>query len=112
MEAFLIKHPSMFLNFKCLMFSLAIPSEPPMQSKRRTPGIPATIINGFHDDGAGGDREEYTLLGNQDKFSSNIKYKVKPNMYVREASPPKQRKLQVHFSRLGICLYLFFCLQH
>ena len=84
------------------MFSLAIPSEPPMQSKRRTPGIPATIINGFHDDGAGGDREEYTLLGNQDKFSSNIKYKVKPNMYVREASPPKQRKLQVQFSRLGI----------
>ena len=98
------------LNITFLMFTLAIPSEPPMQSKRRTPGIPATIINGFHDDGAGGDREEYTLLGNQDKFSSNIKYKVKPNMYVREASPPKQRKLQVQFISLVFdCVCSFVC---
>ncbi|XP_052781310.1 nuclear protein MDM1-like isoform X3 [Mya arenaria] len=69
-----------------------VQSEPPLQSKRRTPGIPATLINGFHGDGGG--REEYTLLGNQDKFTENVKYKVKSNMYTRDISPPKQRKIQ------------------
>lgn len=64
-----------------------------MQSKRRTPGPTTTLSNGFYDNGYGG-QEEYALLGNQDKFSENVKYRPRSAYYSRDISPPKQMKLQ------------------
>ena len=61
-----------------------------MQSKRRTEGPPTTLTNGFYDNGH--DYDEFTLLGNQDKFSENVKYKLRERM--REVSPPKQMRMQ------------------
>ncbi|XP_052249226.1 nuclear protein MDM1-like isoform X6 [Dreissena polymorpha] len=75
-----------------------IQSEPPLQSKRRTPGIQTSMMNGFHDD-HGHAADDFMLLGNQDKFSQNVKYKVKPSTYSRDISPPKQMKLQLKENR-------------
>ncbi|KAL4225978.1 hypothetical protein ACF0H5_013965 [Mactra antiquata] len=77
-----------------------IQCEPPLQSKRRTPGPPTTLSNGFHDNGMGDRRQDYALLGNQDKFSSNVKYVPKgASNNTRDISPPKQMKLQPKVSK-------------
>ena len=73
-------------------FILGIQSEPPMQSKKRTEGPQTTLTNGFYDYGP--DQDEYALLGNQDKFAHNVKYKLRESLRAREVSPPKQMKLQ------------------
>ncbi|XP_053378346.1 nuclear protein MDM1-like isoform X5 [Mercenaria mercenaria] len=70
-----------------------IQSEPPLQSKRRTPGPTTSLTNGFYDNGIGR-QEEYALLGNQDKFSENVKYRPRSAYNSRDISPPKQMKLQ------------------
>ena len=61
-----------------------------MQSKKRSEGPPTTLTNGFYDNGY--DHDEYALLGNQDKFTENVKYKLRERM--REVSPPKQMRMQ------------------
>ncbi|XP_060604300.1 nuclear protein MDM1-like isoform X3 [Ruditapes philippinarum] len=70
--------------------------EPPLQSKRRTPGPVTSLTNGFYENGAG-KQDEYALLGNQDKFSSNVKYRPRSAVNNRDISPPKQMKLQKQF---------------
>ena len=82
----------MTITFWYIYFVLALQSEPPIQSKRRTPGPPTTLTNGFYEDGM--TQEDYALLGNQDKFAENVKYKVRPPLATRDPSPPKQMKLQ------------------
>lgn len=77
-----------------LFLILAIQSEPPIQSKRRTPGPPTTLSNGYYDNGLGA-QQDYALLGNQDKFSSNVRYHPKSAANnARDVSPPKQMKLK------------------
>ena len=67
--------------------------EPPLQTKRRTPGPQTSLHNGFYDNG-NQSADEYTLLGNQDKFSQNVRYKTKSAGYARDSSPPKQMKME------------------
>ena len=69
-----------------------IQTEPAIQSKRRTEGPRTTLTNGFYDNGI--DYNEFALLGNQDKFSENVKYKLRESQRPREVSPPKQMRLQ------------------
>ena len=69
-----------------------IQSEPAIQHKKRTEGPRTTLTNGFYDNGY--DHDEFALLGNQDKFSENVKYKLRESLRPREVSPPKQMRLQ------------------
>ena len=93
---------------KCiLILFLGIQSEPPMQSKKRTEGPQTTLTNGFYDYGP--DQDEYALLGNQDKFAHNVKYKLRESLRSREVSPPKQMKLQkVCCGLLYVRVYIVF----
>ena len=67
-------------------------SEPAIQGKKRTEGPRTTLTNGFYDNGY--DHDQFALLGNQDKFSENVKYKLREGLRLREVSPPKQMRLQ------------------
>lgn len=75
--------------------------EPPLQTKKRTPGPRTSLHNGFYDNGYLA-TDECTLLGNQDKFANNVKYKVKSAVNSRDISPPKQMKLEKVYTSLLI----------
>ena len=75
-----------------MLYFTATQCEPPLQSKRRTPGPAVSLTNGFYENG--GKQDDYALLGNQDKFSSNVKYRARSAVNSRDISPPKQMKLQ------------------
>jgi len=64
--------------------------EPPLQRKKRCVGPSVTLSADFYKmDSPSSVPEEYALLGANDKFVNNVKYKAKQ----REGSPPKQQKL-------------------
>ncbi|OWF51431.1 nuclear protein MDM1-like isoform X2 [Mizuhopecten yessoensis] len=68
---------------------LGVPSEPPMQRKKRLDGPMTSISTNFHQEPESPASAEYALLGANDKFVENVKYKARS----RGASPPKQQKL-------------------
>ncbi|KAL3851710.1 hypothetical protein ACJMK2_015437 [Sinanodonta woodiana] len=70
-----------------------VKTEPPMQSKKRTPGPATTLGANYYQQSL--DDDAYYLLGNQDKFAKNVRYRPKSaGNYRRGASPPKQQKLE------------------
>lgn len=70
--------------------------EPPLQRKKRCTGPPTTLSTDFNQfpDAAS---DDFALLGRNDKFMENVRYKAKSHHTApaREASPPKQQRLQV-----------------
>ncbi|XP_041348535.1 nuclear protein MDM1-like isoform X2 [Gigantopelta aegis] len=79
-------------------FKIAKTCEPSFQHKKRVDGPPVSYSLDFYCSGAGED--EYALLGQQDKFAPNVQYRPRrsatnfKNLQQREASPPKQQKLE------------------
>lgn len=69
--------------------------EPPLQRKKRCTGPPTTLSTDFNQfpDAAS---DDFALLGRNDKFMENVRYKAKSHHTApaREASPPKQQRLQ------------------
>lgn len=69
--------------------------EPPLQRKKRCTGPPTTLSTDFNQfpDAAS---DDFALLGRNDKFTENVRYKAKGHHTApaREASPPKQQRLQ------------------
>lgn len=69
--------------------------EPPLQRKKRCTGPPTTLSSDFNQfpDAAS---DDFALLGRNDKFMENVRYKAKSHHTApaREASPPKQQRLQ------------------
>ncbi|XP_056000269.1 uncharacterized protein LOC125657201 isoform X3 [Ostrea edulis] len=74
---------------------LGLTIEPPLQRKKRCTGPPTSLSTDFNQfpDSAS---DEYALLGRNDKFMENVRYKSKARQShpLREASPPKQQRLQ------------------
>ncbi|XP_033745457.1 nuclear protein MDM1-like isoform X2 [Pecten maximus] len=68
---------------------LGVPSEPPIQRKKRLDGPTTSLSNHFNQGLESPGSEDFALLGANDKFMENVKYKAKS----RGASPPKQQKL-------------------
>ncbi|XP_061187580.1 nuclear protein MDM1-like isoform X2 [Saccostrea echinata] len=79
----------------CCSVELGVTMEPPLQRKKHCPGPPTTLSTDFNQfpDSAS---DDFALLGRNDKFSENVRYKSKGrhSHQAREASPPKQQKLQ------------------
>ncbi|KAK3610918.1 hypothetical protein CHS0354_017399 [Potamilus streckersoni] len=70
-----------------------VKTEPPLQSKKRTPGPATTLGVNYYQQSL--DDDAYYLLGNQDKFAKNVRYRPKSaGNYRRGVSPPKQQKLE------------------
>ncbi|XP_069140826.1 nuclear protein MDM1-like [Argopecten irradians] len=67
----------------------SVPSEPPIQRKKRLDGPVTSLSTHFHQGMESPASEDFALLGANDKFVENVKYKAKS----RGASPPKQQKL-------------------
>ncbi|XP_060067868.1 nuclear protein MDM1-like [Ylistrum balloti] len=67
----------------------SVPCEPPMQRKKRLDGPMTSLSTNFNQGLESPGSEDYALLGANDKFMQNVKYKAK----TRGASPPKQQKL-------------------
>ncbi|XP_063437267.1 nuclear protein MDM1-like isoform X1 [Mytilus trossulus] len=68
----------------------SVPFEPPIQRKKRTTGPSTSLSNNFYES-PGRFSDDYQLLGANDKFVTNVKYRSKS--HGREPSPPKQQKL-------------------
>lgn len=69
---------------------LGVPFEPPIQRKKRTTGPSTSLSNNFYES-PGRLSDDYQLLGANDKFVTNVKYRSKS--HGRAPSPPKQQKL-------------------
>ncbi|KAL5014176.1 hypothetical protein ScPMuIL_008446 [Solemya velum] len=73
---------------------LAIPEEPPIQHKKRIVG-PSTTLSMDYYEKKPLVQDEYMLLGNNEKFTENVRYRSKGSVNGgRDVSPPKQPKLQ------------------
>lgn len=70
--------------------NLGIPFEPPIQRKKRTNGPHTSLSTQFYES-PGRFSDDYQLLGANDKFVPNVKYRSKS--HGRAPSPPKQQKL-------------------
>lgn len=70
-----------------------------------------SLTNGFYDNQNVNAQDDYALLGNLDKFSENIRYKIKSAQYNRDSSPPKQMKMQpkVFFFQKEVHISYIFC---
>uniref|UniRef100_K1QZU5 Nuclear protein MDM1 n=1 Tax=Magallana gigas TaxID=29159 RepID=K1QZU5_MAGGI len=79
----------------CESIELGTVMEPPLQRKKRCTGPPTTLSTDFNQfpDAAS---DDFALLGRNDKFMENVRYKAKSHHTApaREASPPKQQRLQ------------------
>ena len=80
------------------LVDLGIPFEPPIQRKKRTGGPKTSLSTNFYES-PGRFSDDYQLLGANDKFVPNVKYRSKS--HGRAPSPPKQQKL----SRTTVCPY-------
>ncbi|XP_052106918.1 nuclear protein MDM1-like isoform X2 [Mytilus californianus] len=68
----------------------SVPFEPPIQRKKRTTGPSTSLSTNFYES-PGRFSDDYQLLGANDKFVTNVKYRSKS--HGRAPSPPKQQKL-------------------
>lgn len=72
-----------------VLLYVGIPTEPPLQRKKRCDAPMTSLSTNFYQGLESPSSGDFALLGANDKFTENVKYKAR----TRGASPPKQQKL-------------------
>ncbi|XP_046564745.1 nuclear protein MDM1-like isoform X2 [Haliotis rubra] len=72
-------------------------TEPPLQRRRKVAGPPVSLSTEFYDPRSSQPARDFALLGQNEKFASNVQYRPKSgnfNNNNRAMSPPKQLRME------------------
>ncbi|XP_067684060.1 nuclear protein MDM1-like isoform X1 [Haliotis asinina] len=75
----------------------ALVTEPPLQRRRKVAGPPVSLSTEFYDSCSSQPARDFALLGQNEKFASNVQYRPKSgnfNNNNRALSPPKQLRME------------------
>ncbi|XP_071081745.1 nuclear protein MDM1-like isoform X2 [Haliotis cracherodii] len=75
----------------------ALVTEPPLQRRRKVTGPPVSLSTEFYDQRLAQPAGDFALLGQNEKFASNVQYRPKSgsfNTNNRTLSPPKQLRME------------------